>query len=47
MYNFFTSAPGRVHVLKGWEKAGIRGVVTGRQVLLPVDPSQDIYTDDS
>jgi len=22
MYNFFTSAQGRVHVLKGWEKAG-------------------------
>ena len=25
MYNFFTSAQGRVHVLKGWEKAGIKG----------------------
>ena len=28
MYNFFASAKGRVHVLKGWEKAGIKGVVT-------------------
>ena len=28
MYYFFTSAQGRVHVLKGWEKAGIKGVVT-------------------
>ena len=44
MYNFLTSAQGRVHVLKGWEKAGIKGVVTGRQELLPVDPYQDIYT---
>ena len=32
MYTFFTSAQGRVHVLKGWEKAGIKGVVTEREV---------------
>ena len=30
MYNFFTSAQGRAHVLEGLEKAGIRSVVTGR-----------------
>ena len=24
MYNFFANAQGRVHVLKGWEKAGIK-----------------------
>ena len=47
MYNFLTSAQGRAHVLKGWEKAGIKGVVTGREVLPPVDPYQDIYTNDS
>ena len=35
-YNFFTSAQGRVHVSKGWEKAGIKGVLTGREVLPPV-----------
>ena len=46
-YSFFTSAQGRVHVLKGWEKAGIKGVVTGREVLPAVDPYQDIYTDAS
>ena len=46
MYNFFTSAEGRVHALKGWEKAGIKGVVTGREVLPPVDSYQDIYTND-
>ena len=26
MFKFFTSAQGRVHVLKGWEKTGIKGV---------------------
>ena len=28
-YNFFTSAQWRVHGLKGWEKAGIKGILTG------------------
>ena len=46
MYNFLTNAQGRVDVLKGLEKAGIKGVVTGREVLPPVDPYQDIYTND-
>ena len=27
--------------------SGIKGVVTGREVLPPVDPYQDIYTNDS
>ena len=37
MFNFFNSAQGRVHqALKGWEKAGIQSVVTGRDVLPPV-----------
>ena len=36
--NFFTSAQGWVHVLKGQEKVGIKGVVTGREVLPAVDP---------
>ena len=35
--NFFTNSQGRVHVLKGWEKTGIKGVLTGREVLPPVD----------
>jgi len=39
MYNLFTGVQGRVDVLKGWEKAGIKGVV---EVLPPVDPYQDI-----
>ena len=47
MHNFPTSTQGTVHVLKGLEKAGIKGVVTGREVLLAVDPYQDIYTNDS
>jgi len=47
IYDFFTSAQGRVHVLEGWEKVGIKDVVTGREVLPPVDPCQDIYTNDS
>ena len=47
MYNFFTSAQGRVHILKGWEEVGIKGIVTWREVLPPVDPYQGIHTDDS
>ena len=43
MYNYVTSAQGRIHVLKGWEKAGIKGVVMGGEVLPPVDPYRDIY----
>ena len=38
---------GEVHVLKGWEKAELKGVVTGREVLPPVDHYQDVYTNDS
>jgi len=44
MNNFFTSAQGRVHVLKGWVKAGIKGVLTGREVLPPVDPNIKTFT---
>jgi len=36
VYNFLTSAQGRVHVSKGWKKARIKGVVTGNEVLPPV-----------
>lgn len=43
LYNFLTGAQGRVHVSKGWKKAGIKGVVTGKELLPPVDPFQDIY----
>jgi len=43
MYNYVTSARGRVHVLKGWEKAGIKGVVMGGEVLPPVDQYREIY----
>jgi len=43
LYNFFTSTKGRVYVLKGWEKAGIKDGFSGKEVLLPVDPYQDIY----
>ena len=35
-YNFFARAKGRVHVLKEWKKAGIKGVLTGREVLLRI-----------
>ena len=34
-------------MLRGWEKVGINSVVTGRDVLPPVDPYQDIYTNDT
>ena len=37
LYNFFTSTEGKVYVLKGWEKAGIKDVFNGKEVLLPVD----------
>ena len=42
-----TSAQGKVHVLKGWKKVGIKGVVTEREVLPLVELYQEIYTDDS
>ena len=41
--NFFTSIEGKVYVLKWWEKAGIKDVFNGREVLPPVDAYQDIY----
>ena len=44
MYNFFASTEGRGYILKGWEKAGIKSVVSGTQILPPLDPFQDIYT---
>ena len=47
VYNFLTNAQERGHVLKGWEKAGIKGVVSGREVSPPVDPYQDIYPNES
>lgn len=43
LYNFFTTTKGRVYVLKGSEKAGIKDVFNGKEVLLPFDPYQDIY----
>ena len=43
LYNFFTSTEGKVYVLKGWEKAGIKDVFNGKEGLPPVDPYQDIY----
>ena len=46
LYNFFTSTEGKVYVLKGWEKAGIKDVLNGKEVLPPVDPYQDIYAND-
>ena len=42
-YNFFSSTEGKVYVLKGWEKAGIKDVFNGKEVPPPVDPYQDIY----
>ena len=47
MHNFLTNVQGRVHVLKGWEKARIKGIVTGTEVLPSDYPYQDIYTNDS
>lgn len=44
MYNFFASMEGRDYILKGWEKAGIKSVVSETQILPPLDPFQDIYT---
>ena len=43
LYNFFTTTKRRVYVLKGWEKAGIKDVFNGKEVLLPVDLDQDNY----
>ena len=43
LFNFFTSTERKVYVLKGWEKAGIKDVFNGKEVLPPVDPYQDIY----
>ena len=47
VYNFFTSAQGKVYVLQGRKKAGIKGVVNEREVLPPFDPYQGIFTDNS
>ena len=43
LYSIFTSTEGKVYVLKGWEKARIKDVFNGKEVLPPVDPYQDIY----
>ena len=47
MYITFSPAHGGGFILKGWEKAGIKEVVTGREVFSSADPCQDIYTNDS
>ena len=43
MYNFFTTPPGKEIILKGWEKAGISGLLNGTTVLPPEDPFKVIY----
>lgn len=42
MYNFFTQPDGRKIVLKGWQKAGISGLLDGTTVLPPEDPFETI-----
>lgn len=37
LYNFFISIEGKVYVLKGWEKVGIKDVLNGKEVLFFVD----------
>ena len=42
MYNFFTQPDGRIIILKGWQKAGISGLLDGTIVLPPEDPFETI-----
>ena len=47
MYNFFTTNKGADIVIKEWRKAGISGLLDGSTTLPPVDPFEDLNTDDS
>ena len=38
MYNFFSTSEGKGYILKDWEKAGITSVVSGAEILPPLDP---------
>ena len=44
LYNYLTSTEGRVYIHEGWEKAGIKCVVSGEKSLPPIDPYQCIYS---
>ena len=43
MYNYFSTPDGKETIVRGWNKAGIHGVVEGSTVLPPDDPFEDIY----
>ena len=43
MYNYFSTAPGKEAILKGWKKAEILGILDGTVELLPENPFQAIY----
>ena len=38
LYNHLTSSEGKRYVVKGWEKAGVTGVVKGESALPPENP---------
>ena len=41
LYNHLTSSEGKRNVAKGWEKAGVAGVVKGESALPPEDPFEE------
>ena len=47
MYNFFTTKKGVEIIIKGWRKAGISELLDGSTTLPPVDPFEDLNSDDS
>lgn len=42
LYNHLTNSEGKRYVVKGWEKAGVAGVVKGESALPPEDPFEEI-----
>ena len=42
LYNHLNSSEGKRYVAKGWEKAGVVGVVKGESALPPEDPFEEI-----
>ena len=43
MYNYFSTAPGKEVMIKGWKKAEILGMLDGTVELLQDNPFQTIY----
>ena len=45
VYNFFTgTGKGKAIIAKGWEKAGIAGLLDGSTILPPEDPFAIVQT---